>query len=254
MRIINYNVNGVRAAAKKGLFDFIKSENPDIVCLEEIKSFKGQAPLNELPKEYEVIWHEAKRPGYSGTAVFTKVHPISVQFENFDGDEYNQEGRVIALEFDMFYLVSVYTPNAGDGLKRLDFRMKWDELFRSFITSLDKIKPVIITGDLNVAHKEIDLKNPSTNHNNPGFTDDERNSFTKTLELGFKDTFRTLYPEKVEYSWYSYRFKAKEKGIGWRIDYFLVSDRIMDKVVDSSILQTPTCSDHQPVCLDINLM
>lgn len=248
MKIINYNVNGIRAAIKKGLYDFIQSENPDIICLEEIKCFKGQAPLSDLKENYHIIWHEAKRPGYSGTAIFTKKEPVSIQFENFE-EEYNTEGRLIALEYDKFYLVAVYTPNAGDGLKRLDFRMKWDEMFREFITRLDEEKPVIITGDLNVAHNEIDLKNPSTNHNNPGFTDEERNSFTLTLSKGFKDTFRALYPDKVEYSWYSYRFRAKEKGIGWRIDYFLVSDRFMDRVEDSYILQEPGMSDHQPIVL-----
>lgn len=252
MKIINYNVNGVRAAAKKGLFDFIKDSSPDIVCLEEVKSFKSQAPLELLSSDYEVIWHEAKRPGYSGTALFTKIKPLSVTFEDFD-DEFNTEGRMIAAEFESFYLVAVYTPNAGNELKRLDFRMKWDEHFREFIAELDKKKPVIVTGDLNVAHNEIDLKNPDTNHMNPGFTDDERESFTKTLEKGFKDTFRELYPTKVEYSWYSYRFKAKEKGIGWRIDYFLVSNRIMDKVNDSFIIQEPGMSDHQPIGLDINI-
>ena len=252
IKFLNYNVNGIRAAAKKGLFEFIEKENPDFVSLEEVKSFKDQAPLGDLKKEYSVIWHAAERKGYSGTAVFAKKQPLSVTNENFK-DGMNTEGRLIALEYENFYLVSVYTPNAGDGLKRLDFRMEWDDCFREFICDLDKKKPLIITGDLNVAHNEIDIKNPTTNHKSPGFTDEERASFTKTLSLGFKDTFRTLYPDKVEYSWYSYRFKAKEKGIGWRIDYYLVSDRIMDRVKDSYIIQEPSCSDHQPIVLEIDV-
>lgn len=252
IKFLNYNVNGIRAAANKGLFELIERENPDFVSLEEVKSFKDQAPLSLLKKDYHVFWHAAVRKGYSGTAVFTKREPLSVQYENF-GEEMSTEGRLIALEYESFFLLSVYTPNAGDGLKRLSFRMEWDNRFRDFISELDKQKPLIITGDLNVAHNEIDIKNPSTNHNSPGFTDDERNSFTKTLSLGFKDTFRTLYPLKVEYSWYSYRFKAKEKGIGWRIDYYLVSDRIMERVKDSYILQEPFCSDHQPIVLEIDI-
>lgn len=251
MKIMNYNVNGIRAASKKGLFDFIKAEDPDIVCLEEVKCFKGVCSLSELSSDYHVYWNAAERPGYSGTAVFSKIKAKREIYE-LGVDELDHEGRLIALEFDDFFLVCVYTPNAGDGLKRLDFRLKWDEAFRNFIHELDQTKSVIVTGDLNVAHNEIDLKNPSNNHHNPGFTDEERNSFSSTLALGFKDTFRTLYPEKVEYSWYSYRFHAKEKGVGWRIDYFVVSERFMDRIEDSYILQDPSMSDHQPILLKIN--
>lgn len=252
MRIMNYNVNGIRAAEKKGLFDLIQKENPDIVCLEEVKCFKGSAPLQGLSKDYTVFWSAAERPGYSGVAMFTKKEPISVSY-TLPSDVYNHEGRMICAEFDTFYLVCVYTPNAGDGLKRLPFRLGWDEEFRTFIKELSLKKNVIVTGDLNVAHNEIDLKNPNTNHNNPGFTDEERESFTKTLNEGFKDTFRSLYPEKIEYSWYSYRFKAREKGIGWRIDYFLVNASLMQSVKDSSILQDVTISDHMPIFLDIDI-
>lgn len=252
MKLMNYNVNGIRAAEKKGLFALIEKENADIVCLEEVKCFKGNAPLSDLSKEYTVLWSAAERPGYSGTAMFTKEKPLSVIYHLQD-DEFNHEGRLIAAEFEKFYMVCVYTPNAGENLKRLDFRLGWDSSFRSFIKELSLKKDVIVTGDLNVAHNEIDLKNPDTNHKNPGFSDEERASFTTTLDAGFKDTFRTLYPEKVEYSWYSYRFKAKEKGIGWRIDYFLVNDDLMNKVKDSYIIQDASISDHQPIILDIDI-
>lgn len=252
MRIMSYNVNGIRAAEKKGLFDLIESEKPDIVCLNEVKCFKSQAPLSSLSKDYTVLWSAAERAGYSGTAMFTKKVPLSVDYAPLS-DEFNHEGRIISAEFESFYMIAVYTPNAGDGLKRLDFRLSWDEEFRNYIKGLSEKKPVIVAGDLNVAHNEIDLKNPATNHNNPGFTDDERNSFSSLLSAGFKDTFRTLYSDKVEYSWYSYRFKAREKGIGWRIDYFLVSDDIMPLVKDSTILQSATMSDHQPIFLEIDI-
>lgn len=266
MKFLNYNVNGIRAAINKGLYSLIEEENPDIFSLEEVKAFKEQADLSQLKKTYNIYWNPAKRKGYSGTAVFSKVKPLNVYYEfdllNKDNSsllldflkEYkDSEGRVITLEFDNYYFVAVYTPNAGDGLKRLDFRMKWDEIFREYIKYLDTKKTVIITGDLNVAHNEIDLKNPSSNHKNPGFTDEERYSFTKTLSLGFTDTFRCLYPSKQEFSWYSYRFSAKEKGIGWRIDYFLTSSRIMNNVKNSYILQEPNASDHQPIILEIDI-
>ena len=252
MKIMNYNVNGIRAAEKKGLFALIENESSDIVCLEEVKCFKTNAPLQGLSSDYNVFWSAAERPGYSGTAMFTKEKPISVTY-HLNEDEFNHEGRLIAAEFEKFYMVCVYTPNAGENLKRLSFRLSWDASFRSFIKELSLKKDVIVTGDLNVAHNEIDLKNPDTNHNNPGFSDDERNSFSLTLGEGFKDTFRTLYPEKAEYSWYSYRFKAREKGIGWRIDYFLVNDTLMSKVRDSYIIQDAAISDHQPIILDIDI-
>ncbi|MCR5761504.1 MAG: exodeoxyribonuclease III [Sphaerochaetaceae bacterium] len=244
MKLISWNVNGLRAVLNKGFEDYFKAQDADVFCLQEIKLSEGQLNL-ELPG-YECFYNYSEKKGYSGTAVFTKVHPLSVQFGT------DNEGRICCLEFEDFFVVCVYTPNSQDELRRLDFRMQWDEEFRVFIKNLDKIKPVLVCGDLNVAHKEIDIKNPKTNTHNPGFTIEERDSFTRTLECGFTDTFRYLHPdEKDAYSWWSYRFHAREKNTGWRIDYWLCSDRIKERVEKSYIDSNIMGSDHAPVVIEI---
>ena len=251
MRLISWNVNGLRACVGKGFLDFFHEIRADAVCLQETKMQPDQLTL-EL-EGYSQYWNSAVKKGYSGTAVFTKMTPVSVK-NGMDIPEHDNEGRVITCEYENFYLVTVYTPNAQSELARLDYRMTWDDAFRAYILELDAKKPVIVCGDMNVAHKEIDLKNPGPNRGSAGFTDEEREKFTKLLESGFTDTFRHLHPDLIgAYSWWSYRFKARQNNAGWRIDYFLVSDRIKDKIVTASILPEVMGSDHCPVMLEIEL-
>ncbi|MBQ7134009.1 MAG: exodeoxyribonuclease III [Ruminococcus sp.] len=251
MRFISFNVNGLRAIMNKGFMDSFNTLDADIFCLQETKLQQGQIDFN--PEGYYSYWNYAEKKGYSGTAIFTKKEPLSVKY-GLGIEEHDHEGRVITLEFSDFYFITVYTPNAQDGLKRLEYRMKWEDDFLAYIKKLDEKKPVIYCGDLNVAHKEIDLKNPKTNRKNPGFTDEERGKMTAVLESGFTDTFRYLYPDKEQiYSWWSYRFKAREKNAGWRIDYFICSERLCDKINDAKIHTDIFGSDHCPVELDINI-
>ena len=249
MKFISWNVNGLRACMGKGFMDFFKEIDADIFCLQETKLSEGQIEM-ELPG-YHQYWNYAEKKGYSGTAVFTKKEPISVTY-GIGIEEHDHEGRVITAEFDDFYFIDVYVPNSQRELTRLDYRMVWEEAFLSYVKKLDEKKPVIYCGDLNVAHKEIDLKNPKSNHMNAGFTDEERACFTKVTESGFIDSFRYFYPdEKDKYSWWSYMFKAREKNAGWRIDYFVVSEKIKDRMVDAKIHADILGSDHCPVELDI---
>lgn len=251
MRLISWNVNGLRACVQKGFLDRFNELNADCFGLQETKLQPDQISL-ELPG-YHQYWHSAVKKGYSGTALFTKKEPISVRF-GIGVEDLDTEGRIITAEYDNFYFVTCYTPNAQPELARLDHRMRWDEAFRQHLSKLDQLKPVIACGDLNVAHNEIDLKNPSSNHHNPGFSDQERESFTKTLACGFTDTFRYLHPDETgAYSWWSYRFNARKNNAGWRIDYFLVSDRIRDRITATPIYNEILGSDHCPVGLEINL-
>lgn len=247
MKLISWNVNGIRACVKKGFLDYFNEQNADIFCIQESKLQEGQI---ELPLEgYHQYWNYAVKKGYSGTAIFTKKEPLSVSY-GLNIEEHDQEGRVITLEFDNFFMVTVYTPNSQTELARLSYRMKWEDDFKSYIKELDLKKPVILCGDLNVAHKEIDLKNPKSNTKNPGFTQDERDKLTSLLDEGFIDTFRYLYPEKeFIYSWWSYRFSARKNNAGWRIDYFLASNRLKDKIKDALIDTEVLGSDHCPVVL-----
>lgn len=250
-KMISWNVNGLRAIYKKGFVDIFNEINADIFCIQETKLQEGQIDLS-FPG-YEMYWNYAEKKGYSGTAIFTKIKPILVT-KGIGIEEHDKEGRVITLEFEDYYLVTVYTPNSQTELKRLDYRMKWEKDFKAYIKELEKKKPVVICGDLNVAHKEIDLKNPKTNRKNAGFTDEERKKFTELLNDGFIDTFRYFYPnEEGKYSWWSYRFSAREKNAGWRIDYFCVSDCLKDKIEDAKILTDVMGSDHCPIELDIAL-
>ena len=247
MKLISWNVNGLRACLGKGFLDFFKEADADIFCVQETKMQEGQADIET--NGYYQYWHSAQKKGYSGTAVFTKEKPLHVQY-GING-KHDDEGRVITLEFDRFYLVNCYTPNAQQELARLSYRMEFEDDFRGYLSSLSK--PVILCGDLNVAHQEIDLKNPKTNRGNPGFSDEERNKMTELLSAGFSDTFRSLYPDKTDaYSWWSYRFQARAKNIGWRIDYFIVSEALMPSVSDSVIYPEILGSDHCPVGLLIN--
>ena len=251
MKFISWNVNGLRACAGKGFADAFKALDADFFCLQETKMQEGQ--LDMQFDGYRSYWNYADKKGYSGTAVFTRHEPVSVTY-GIGIDEHDHEGRVITVEMPDFYLVCVYTPNSQDELARLDYRMKWEDDFRNYLLKLDSLKPVIVCGDLNVAHKEIDLKNPKTNRRNAGFTDEERDKFSVLLESGFTDTFRHFYPDMKDiYSWWSYRFKAREKNAGWRIDYFLTSKRLDDKLVSAGIHTEIFGSDHCPVELDINL-
>lgn len=251
MKFISWNVNGLRAIMNKGFMDNFNALDADIFCLQETKLQEGQ--IDFAPNGYYGYWNYAEKKGYSGTAIFTKQEPLSVSY-GIGIEEHDHEGRVITLEFENFYFVTVYTPNAQDGLKRLEYRMRWEDDFLSYIKSLDSKKPVVYCGDLNVAHKEIDLKNPKTNRKNPGFTDEERGKMSNVLESGFTDTFRYLYPDKEQiYSWWSYRFHAREKNSGWRIDYFICSERLNAKINDAKIHCDIFGSDHCPVELDINL-
>ncbi len=249
MKLISWNVNGIRACVTKGFLDFFKEIDADIFCIQESKMQEGQLDL-ELEGYYQ-YWNYAEKKGYSGTGIFTKNEPISVSY-GLGISEHDNEGRVITLEFDNFYMVTVYTPNSQNELARLDYRMTWEDAFKEYLCGLKDKKPVIVCGDMNVAHKEIDLKNPKTNRKNAGFTDEERDKFTKLLQAGFVDTFRHFYPDMTDiYSWWSYRFKAREKNAGWRIDYFLVSEDIADKCTDAKIHTEILGSDHCPVELDI---
>lgn len=249
MKLISWNVNGIRACVGKNFMEFFNEVDADIFCLQETKLQENQIDL-KLEGYYQ-YWNYAKKKGYSGTAIFTKKEPISVTY-GIDIEEHDQEGRVITLEFEDFHMVTVYTPNSQNELKRLDYRIKWEDDFREYLKKLDKIKPVIVCGDLNVAHKEIDLKNPKTNRKNAGFTDEERNKFTELLEVGFVDTFRYFYPDEENiYSWWSYRFKAREKNAGWRIDYFCASEKLKDRLVSAKIHTEVLGSDHCPVELVI---
>lgn len=248
MKLISWNVNGLRACVSKDFEQQFKDFNADFFCLQETKMQAGQLDLS-FPG-YESYWNYADKKGYSGTAIFTKHKPLSVTY-GIDIDEHDHEGRVITLEMDDFYLVTVYTPNSQDELRRLEYRMKWEDDFQSYLHKLDEIKPVIVCGDMNVAHQEIDLKNPKTNRRNAGFTDEERQKMTQLLSNGFIDTFRTLYPEQVTYSWWSYRFRAREKNTGWRIDYFLISERLRDRLVDAKIHTEIMGSDHCPIEIDL---
>ena len=244
MKLISWNVNGLRACVGKEFEQQFKDLDADFFCLQETKMQAGQLDLS-FPG-YESYWNYADKKGYSGTAVYTKHKPLNVTY-GIDIDEHDHEGRVITLEMADFYLVTVYTPNSQDGLRRLDYRMKWEDDFQAYLHKLDEKKPVIVCGDMNVAHQEIDLKNPKTNHKNAGFTDEEREKMTQLLSNGFIDTFRTLYPEQVTYSWWSYRFRAREKNTGWRIDYFLISERLKDRLEDAKIHTEIMGSDHCPV-------
>lgn len=249
MKLISWNVNGIRACVNKNFMEFFNEVDADIFCLQETKLQENQINL-QLDGYYQ-YWNYAKKKGYSGTAIFTKVKPLGVSY-GIDMEEHDQEGRVITLEFEDFHLVTVYTPNSQNELKRLDYRMKWEDDFRAYLKKLDEIKPVIVCGDLNVAHKEIDLKNPKPNRKNAGFTDEEREKFTKLLDEGFIDTFRYFYPDKENiYSWWSYRFKAREKNAGWRIDYFCASEKIKDRLESATIHTEVLGSDHCPVELVI---
>ncbi len=249
MKFISWNVNGLRACMGKGFMNFFNEIDADIFCLQETKLSEGQIELDT--PGYHQYWNYAEKKGYSGTAVFTKKEPISVTY-GIGIEEHDHEGRVITAEYDDFYFVDVYVPNSQRELTRLDYRMVWEDAFLSYVKKLDEKKPVIYCGDLNVAHKEIDLKNPKSNHMNAGFTDEERACFTKVTESGFIDSFRYFYPdEKDKYSWWSYMFKAREKNAGWRIDYFVVSEKIKDRMVDAKIHADILGSDHCPVELDI---
>ena len=251
MKFISWNVNGLRACLGKGWQEFFDAADADFFCLQETKLQEGQVTL-ELPG-YSQFWNSAEKKGYSGTAIFAKAAPLSVTY-GVGVPELDTEGRLITLEYENFYLITCYTPNAQRELARIDHRMTWDDAFRAHLKKLDEQKPVIVCGDLNVAHQEIDLKNPKTNRNNAGFSDQERNSFTETLALGFTDTFRHLNPDATgAYTWWSYMFKAREKNAGWRIDYFLVSNRIADKITAAPIYNEVMGSDHCPVGLELTL-
>lgn len=251
MKLVSWNVNGLRAAVKKGFIDIFNEMDADFFCVQETKLQAGQIDL-ELPGYYD-YWNYAERKGYSGTAIFTKHKPLSVAY-GIGISEHDDEGRVITLEYEDYYVVTCYTPNSQSELKRLDYRVQWEKDFRGYLKQLDHVKPVILCGDLNVAHKEIDLKNPSRNHNSAGFSDEEREQFTQLLDSGFTDTFRYFYPEKERaYTWWSYRFNARKNDAGWRIDYFVVSDRLQTQLSDAVIHKDIMGSDHCPVELKMNL-
>lgn len=251
MKLISWNVNGIRACVTKGFLDFFNEMDADIFCIQESKLQAGQIDLQL--EGYHQYWNYAEKKGYSGTAIFTKKEPLSVSY-GLGIEEHDKEGRVITLEFENFYMVTVYTPNSKNELARLDYRMVWEDAFREYLVNLDNKKPVIVCGDLNVAHKEIDLKNPKTNTRNAGFTEEERGKFTELLNAGFTDTFRFFYPDLTGvYSWWSYRFSARAKNAGWRIDYFVTSKAIDEKLVDAKIHTEVLGSDHCPVELTIEL-
>jgi len=250
MKFISWNVNGFRACLNKGFADFFTAEDADFFSIQESKMQPGQAEF--VTPNHHQYWYSAEKKGYSGTAIFAKHEPISVRY-GLGIDEHDHEGRAITLEYQNFYLLNVYTPNSQRELTRLDYRMEWEDALRDYMMELDKVKPVIYCGDLNVAHEEIDLKNPKTNHFSAGFTDEERGKFTELLASGFSDTFRSLYPDKIEYSWWSYMFQARQKNVGWRIDYFVVSNRILDKVKEAKIHTEIMGSDHCPVSIEIDI-
>ena len=248
MRLVSWNVNGLRACVGKGFADIFEQLDADFFCLQETKMQAGQLDLQFLG--YQSYWNYADKKGYSGTTIYTRHTPLSVAY-GIGIDAHDHEGRVVTLEMPDFYLVCCYTPNSQDGLRRLDYRMTWEDDFRAYLLQLDRQKPVVLCGDLNVAHEEIDLKNPKTNHQNPGFTDEERRKMTQLLGSGFTDTFRFKYPEEVRYSWWSYRAQARAKNVGWRIDYFIVSDRLRDRIADAKIHTDILGSDHCPVELEL---
>lgn len=249
MKLISWNVNGLRACLGKGFLDFAASADADVICLQETKMQPEQADF-DLPG-YHRFWNSADKKGYSGTAIFTRREPLQVRYD-FGEDLHRHEGRLITAEYPAFFLVCCYTPNAQDELKRIDYRMQWEDDLRAYLMELDRTKPVVYCGDLNVAHQEMDLKNPKTNRMNPGFTDQEREKMTALLSSGFADTFRTLHPEEITYSWWSYRFHAREKNVGWRIDYFIVSRRLLPRVTGAAIRTEVYGSDHCPVVLEIS--
>ena len=250
MKFISWNVNGLRACAGKGFADAFAALDADFFCLQETKMQEGQLDLS-FPG-YQSYWNYAEKKGYSGTAIYTRHTPLNVTY-GIGIDEHDHEGRVITMEMEQFFLVCCYTPNSQDGLRRLDYRMTWEDDFRAYLQRLDAMKPVILCGDLNVAHEEIDLKNPKTNRQNAGFTDQERQQMTTLLASGFIDTFRTLYPEQVTYSWWSYRFQARQKNAGWRIDYFIISERLRPQLLDARIHTDILGSDHCPVELELDV-
>lgn len=251
MKLISWNVNGIRACVQKGFIEYFKNADADIFCIQESKMQEGQLEL-ELDG-YHQYWNYAEKKGYSGTAIFTKQEPLSVSY-GINVEEHDKEGRVITLEFEEFYIITVYTPNSQNELARLDYRMKWEDDFRAYLKQLEENKPIIVCGDMNVAHQEIDLKNPKTNRKNAGFTDEERGKFSQLLDSGLIDTFRYFYPDiEGVYSWWSYRFSARAKNAGWRIDYFLTSNSLKDKLIDAKIHTDVLGSDHCPVELDIEL-
>ena len=251
MKLVSWNVNGLRACTGKGFYDFFHQVGADIFCVQETKMQQGQADLT-LPG-YEQYWNNANKKGYSGTAIFSRVPPLTVRY-GMGRDEYDQEGRIITAEFEHFQLINVYTPNSQRGLTRLEYRMQWEDAFRDYLTALDGHKPVIICGDLYVAHQEIDIKNPKSNRNNAGFTDSERGKLTELLHTGFIDTYRTLYPDKDDaYTWWSYMFEARARNIGWRIDYFLASARLQSMIAYAAIYHEILGSDHCPVGLSLRL-
>ena len=251
MKLVSWNVNGIRACMQKGFENFFKNINADIFCIQETKCQPGQIDINF--DGYKSYWNSAEKKGYSGTAIFSKIEPLSVSY-GIGIEEHDKEGRVITLEFDKFYVVTIYTPNSKRELERLDYRQIWEDEIRKYLKKLDKKKPVIMCGDLNVAHKEIDLKNPATNHHNAGFTDEERNKMTALLDEGFIDTYRYLYPDKEGvYSWWSYMRQSRDKNIGWRIDYFIVSESIKDKIKEANIYTEILGSDHCPIGLEIEI-
>ncbi|MBR3845536.1 MAG: exodeoxyribonuclease III [Clostridia bacterium] len=250
MKFISWNVNGFRACLNKGFADFFTAEDADFFSIQESKMQPGQAEF--VTPSHHQYWYSTEKKGYSGTAIFAKKEPISVRY-GLGIEQHDHEGRAITLEYENFYLLNVYTPNSQRELTRLDYRMEWEDALRNYMMELDKVKPVIYCGDLNVAHEEIDLKNPKTNHFSAGFTDEERGKFTELLASGFSDTFRSLYPDKVEYSWWSYMFQARQKNVGWRIDYFVVSNRILDKVKEAKIHTEIMGSDHCPVSIEIDI-
>ena len=249
MKFISWNVNGLRACAGKGFADAFAALDADFFCLQETKMQEGQLDM-QFPG-YQSYWNYADKKGYSGTAIYTRHTPLNVTY-GIGIDEHDHEGRVVTMEMQEFFLVCCYTPNSQDGLRRLDYRMKWEDDFRNYLMRLDAVKPVVLCGDLNVAHEEIDLKNPKTNRKNAGFTDEERQQMTTLLSSGFIDTFRTLYPEQVTYSWWSYRFQARQKNAGWRIDYFIISERLRNRLHDAKIHTDILGSDHCPVELDLD--
>ncbi len=249
MRFISWNVNGLRACMTKGFSDYFTKADADIFAIQESKLQEGQ--IDFAPEGYHAYWNYADRKGYSGTAVFTKHEPLSVSF-GMGIDEHDHEGRVITLEYPDFFFITCYTPNSQDELRRLEYRMRWEDDFRAYLQELEKKKPVIFCGDLNVAHEDIDLKNPKTNHHNPGFTDEERGKFDALMKAGFIDTFRYFYPEREQYSWWSYRFHAREKNVGWRIDYFITSAALEGRLESAAIHSDIMGSDHCPVELTIS--
>ena len=249
MKLVSWNVNGLRAVLNKGFLDFVALSGADVICLQETKLQPHQVSF--ALEDYHMFFNSADKPGYSGTAVFTKKEPLSVTYD-FGDDIHRHEGRIITAEYEDFFLVCCYTPNSQDELRRLDYRMQWEDDLRAYLCELDKKKPVVYCGDLNVAHEEIDLKNPKTNHFNPGFSDEERGKMTELLSAGFTDTFRYLYPERAEaYSWWSYRAAARARNVGWRIDYFIVSDRLRERIKGAEIWSEILGSDHCPVMLEL---